>query len=114
MISKEIARVTNSVGRTFAVHLVPAGGQYGRNDVVANTYGQAMVEFWDTSHEGNTDFDHRKRGQFVSRYLISTFLDRSPSEGLLLHGSEADVWFVDAVNCSDVVAAITLERNTER
>jgi len=104
-------RITNDKGRNFNVRIVRTGDRYGRDDCL--THGAEkndkmvegpMVEFYDATHEKSTKFtDFMGRGQFVSRYYITTILgkDRFANEGgekdtgLDLMGYEP-VWKIDA------------------
>lgn len=63
---------------TWAVRIVELNDKYGLNDCLVNT-DSPLVEFYDTRYE-ITDC-----GQFVSRYRLSTLVERQ-SDGLCLDG----------------------------
>lgn len=74
----------------FNVHIVRNGESYGRNNVLVHTQAESMVEFYDSRylHE-----DWQGRGQFVSRYYVSTLQQH---KGVLsLYGGEPE-WTVIA------------------
>lgn len=65
---------------TWAIRLVEKGDGYGLNDQLVHNKDEPLVEFFDTRHP------HTDLGQFVSRYNLSTLLDRSGDTGLDLYG----------------------------
>lgn len=71
----------------FNVRLVRSGSKYGRRDSLTHDSERTMIEFYDTRH---TDPDFEGRGQFVSRYYLSTLASdgrrRGPEHGLDMHG----------------------------
>jgi hypothetical protein len=71
----------------FNVRIVRTGDAYGLNDCLIND-GAPLVEFYDNRYM------HTPRGQFVSRYFVSTILERTHA-GLMLDGS-VPAWTVSA------------------
>lgn len=65
----------------FNVRIVREGDRYGFNDCLVHDQAEPLVEFYDAK----ADSAFGPRGQFVSRYLLST-LWRCPSDGLQLEG----------------------------
>ena len=63
---------------------------------------EPSVEFYDARQSADV---FGSRGQFVSRYLVSTLLTHSPSEGLLLDTGSPE-WCVSASGMREVVAHI--------
>lgn len=74
---------------TWALRLVQFGDNYGRNDQLVHDKAEPMVEFFDTR------YSHEPLGQFVSRYYLSTLLDREADVGLNLDGGVPS-WSVSA------------------
>lgn len=74
---------------TWALRLVQFGDNYGRNDQLVHDQAEPMVEFFDTR------YTHEPLGQFVSRYYLSTLLDRQADVGLSLDGGVPS-WSVSA------------------
>ena len=72
----------------FNVRVVNIGDKYGLNDCLVNNKAP-IVEFYDSRFTKGAD-----RGQFVSRYYVSTILDGSDC-GLCLDGGVPD-WTVSA------------------
>jgi len=66
----------------FNVRIVWKGEQYGLHDILQHEKNEPLVEFYDTRHS------HTKRGQFVSRYSLSTILHHNG--GLCLNGGVLD------------------------
>jgi hypothetical protein len=86
----------------FNVRIVNTGDKFGRNDCLVNSKG-AMVEFYDTRY---TDSDFADRGQFVSRYYVSTLLeDNQYPNGLCLDGGITE-WSVSADGMKQVLKYI--------
>lgn len=91
-------KVTNRHGVTFLVRIVEKGDGYGVDDKVIHDEDDPMVEFYDQRY---TDERFGPRGQFVSRYYLSTLLER-PVVGIdLHHGIES--WYVTAENMAEVL-----------
>lgn len=94
--------VTNDQGRTFLIRVVESGDNYGRDDCL-NHDGETMIEFYDRSHRESFG----ERGQFVSRYYVSTLVGSHEQDGecrgLDLHGG-VPVWQVTGENVSDALA----------
>jgi len=71
----------------FNVRLVREGERYGRRDSLTHDSARTMIEFYDTRH---ADPDFPERGQFVSRYYLSTLASdarrRGIDHGLDMHG----------------------------
>lgn len=78
----------------FNTKIIPTGGAYGRNDCLTND-GEPMIEFYDPRH-----VKHGPLGQFVSRYYVSTILERDNC-GLALYGSEPE-WTVSAADMAEI------------
>lgn len=99
-------RITNDRGHNFNVRIVRVGDRYGRDDCLVHGKEKSdlkdegpMVEFYDAENEGAA---FGTRGQFVSRYYITTILGLgkwNPGEakdtGLDLMGYEPS-WKIDA------------------
>lgn len=121
MTTDNSMRITNEEGRHFNVRIVRIGDRYGRDDCL--THGEdkddnsPLVEFYDLSHTAKFG----PRGQFVSRYYVSTLLGRDEyvcnkgmeaemGIGLNLEGGVA-AWSIDA-DAMDVVRS-WLDNQTE-
>lgn len=63
----------------FRVRLVTAGMQYGFENCLTNSFCEPLVEFYSFGWAAQGE-----RGQFVSRYMLSTLLDRDENVGLQL------------------------------
>ena len=85
----------------FNVRIVKTGDKYGRNDCLVNNK-EPMVEFYD-SRFSDRDFDGR--GQFVSRYYISTLISSKYPNGLCLDGG-IPAWSVSADGMKQVLEFI--------
>ena len=85
----------------FNVRIVNTGDKYGRNDCLVNNK-EPMVEFYDTRFS-DRDFDGR--GQFVSRYYISTLSSSQYPNGLCLDGGIPE-WSVSAEGMKQVLEFI--------
>jgi hypothetical protein len=86
----------------FNVRIVNTGDKYGRNDCLVNDKS-AMVEFYDSRY---TDGDFAERGQFVSRYYITTLLEGSQyPNGLCLDGG-IPAWSVSADGMKEILEYI--------
>jgi hypothetical protein len=114
--------------RKWNVRLLIKGDKYGLDDCL--TYGekgwdyylkrdgggweqemkeqQPSVEFYDAHNNAKEDFG--PRGQFVSRYYLSTLNEREENEGLNLCGHEP-VWSVSGVFMDAVMAEINKINN---
>ena len=79
----------------FNVRIVKTGDAYGLNDCLINN-DPPMVEFWDRRYM------HTPRGQFVTRYNVSTLLARPPQGLALDYGVPA--WTVNADDMKLVIA----------
>lgn len=71
------------VDNRFRVEIIKQGENYGRNNVLTHEKEDPLVEFWDTQYE-----------QFVSRYYLSTLLERDYG-GLNLQG-DVPAWSVSS------------------
>lgn len=74
---------------TWAVRLIQLGDNYGLGDKLVHDRVDPLVEFYDTR------YSHTPLGQFVSRYYLSTLLDREADTGLNLDGGVPS-WSVSA------------------
>jgi hypothetical protein len=93
-----------SNGRTFRTRLVRIGEHYGLHDCL--THGakptdrsEPLIEFYDARYADAPGFG--PRGQFITRYYVSTLLDTTPGVALMLHGGEPE-WTVDPANMARV------------
>lgn len=106
MLSKDkVMQVTNDIGITFNVRLVFQGETYGRRGCLIHDKKDPLVEFYDTRYDFE-DFDGL--GQFVSRYYLSTLLERDTdfeggSYGLQLDGG-SDNWYVTSENMDEILS----------
>lgn len=73
-------------GKTWTVRLVQSGDQYGLNDCLTHNEVEALVELYDADQSSTNG-----RGQFVSRYYLSTFMEIEAGRGLNAHGG-VPVW----------------------
>ena len=79
----------------FNTKIIPTGGAYGRDDCLTNQ-GAPLIEFYDPRYQ------HTPIGQFVSRYYVSTILERDTG-GLCLDGGVPD-WYVNANDMAEIRA----------
>lgn len=93
------AIVTNDEGTPFTVRVVRQGGSYGRFDSLTHDNEDPLVEFYDARLAFPSDMG---RGQFVSRYLLSTLHDNPVGRGLTLDGG-VSAWHVSAQNIDDAI-----------
>lgn len=84
-----------SKGIKFNVRIVQEGDNYGLNNCLTHEQKEPLVEFYDSR------YPHTEFGQFVSRYNMSTLLQRNANVGLDLDGGIAD-WKIDAKGMEDV------------
>ena len=85
---------------TWAVRLVQFGDMYGVGDALVHDEQEALVEFYDTR------FAHTALGQFVSRYNLSTLLNRKTGQGLQLDaGTQA--WQLSSKAMDELVEWLT-------
>jgi hypothetical protein len=108
----ELLAITNEAGRAFNVRVVRKGDGYGVDDALVypdpdakSTYeqeaadrGDVLVEFYDATDAGDPYCG--PRGQFVSRYYLST-LKESSGYGLDLAGG---AWQITAKNRQEAIA----------
>lgn len=81
----------------FNVRIVCAGQGYGRDDCLMHKGADPLVEFYDARYtEG-----FGPRGQFVSRYYMSTMLTTEPGTALILDGGIPS-WVVSAGDMDEV------------
>lgn len=91
----DLLRVINADGRAFNVRVLQPGDKFGMDDCLTHE-GETVIEFYDATYEGAR---FGPRGQFVSRYYVSS-LDTDwirKGTGLDLHGGEP-VWKLTAEN----------------
>lgn len=84
--------VKNANGREFFVRTVMKGDRYGLDDKLVHEKDEPMIEFYDWKYANQKTFG--PRGQFVSRYGLST-LRKMGSGGICLDGGIPE-WSVDA------------------
>ena len=91
----------NFRGVPLWVRLVRDGERYGQDGVLVNQ-GETLVEFYDA----RWDFEKwlGKRGQYVSRYYLSTLREHG-ARGLALDAGFPD-WSVTAAEMSAILAWI--------
>lgn len=65
----------------YAVRLVQFGHRYGVDDSLTNNIGEPLIEFYDKNA-----MPFHQRGEFVSRYLLSTLMGHPKEMGLQLEG----------------------------
>ena len=101
------ATITNASGPyawsdlAWTARLVETGDRYGLNDCLVHDDDEPLIEFYDLRFTENFG----PRGQFVSRYYLSTFLDViAAGSGLDLDGG-IPAWTLDA---EAAAAAVTL------
>jgi len=111
---ERLCSVTNHESRVFHVRLVLPGDRYGRDDCLVlggrdgDRADDAMVEFYDATYAREPG--HGPRGQFVSRYYLTTLIgvDHFHQGGELDRGIDLDggvpVWQVSAANVRQAVA----------
>lgn len=92
--------ITNDKGREFTVRVVCEGGEYGRDDCLIHD-GAPMVEFYDRTYANKRSFG--PRGQFVSRYYLSTLQEGDLAKGIVLDGGHADLWTISAYNRREAI-----------
>jgi len=94
--------VTNGNGREFLVRFVYKGDAYGLDDCLTHDEDEPMVEFYDTTFSEKNGGEFGERGQFVSRYNVST-LAKHGGLGLCLDGGNREVWSLDGASFYPVV-----------
>ena len=77
----------------FNTKIINTGDRYGRADCLTND-GAPMIEFYDPRYQ------HTPIGQFVTRYYVSTILERD-SGGLALQGDVPE-WTVSAYDMAEI------------
>ena len=77
----------------FNTKIINTGDRYGRADCLTND-GAPMIEFYDPRYQ------HGPLGQFVSRYYVSTILERDTG-GLALQGDVPE-WTVSAHDMAEI------------
>jgi hypothetical protein len=92
-----LERVHNDRGKPFNIRVVLKGERYGREDCLVHDEEDPLVEFYDASFGDVCG----PRGQFVSRYYLSTIKEQ-PDRGILLEGSEPR-WTVSAGNVQTAI-----------
>ena len=81
-------QITTDQNIPFNIRLVYEGDHYGLNDCLTHDKLDPLVEFYDRR------YPHTPRGQFVSRYYLSTLNARDKRDCLNLEGSVKD-WTID-------------------
>jgi len=93
--------VTNENLDKFNVKVVRKGDRYGLNGCLEHKDADPLVEFYDAEFANKRGFDYR--GQFVSRYYLSTLLTHlSCGCGLCLEGS-VPKWGISSLNVQEAV-----------
>jgi len=77
--------IKSSRGINWTIRIVDHGDRYGLNDCLTHDKMDPLVEFYDQRHM------HTERGQFVSRYYLTTLIARDQQYGLWLHG-DVEAW----------------------
>jgi hypothetical protein len=97
---EEAASGCKRFGR-WNVRLVNEGDRYGRDDCLTHDKSEPMVEFYDRRYVDKFG----PRGQFVSRYYLSTLTDDRGhlANGLCLDGG-VPAWSVNAHDMAQVLA----------
>ena len=96
---------TGTDGRPFTVRIVREGDAYGLNDCLTHDEAEPLIEFYDASQDPEA---FGPRGQFVSRYYLTTLLEHTPGTGLGLEGS-VPVWSIDADELDALIAVLRQE-----
>lgn len=86
---------------TFNIRIVNTGDRYGVNDCLTNTKAP-MIEFYDSRFTNGAD---GHRGQFITRYYVSTLLESYYPHGLCLDGG-VDAWAVSADGMTQIIEFI--------
>lgn len=81
----------------FNVRIVSRGNTYGRDDCLTHNEDDALVEFYDAKQD---PAKFGRRGQFVSRYYLTTLLQDLPN-GLQLEGGIPE-WSISPKGMRDV------------
>lgn len=92
----------------FNVRIVNKGDRYGRADCLTHDEDRPMVEFYDHRY---THGDWPDRGQFVSRYYVSTLLEVE-NRGLCLDGGNPNEWSVSVDGMELVRAYLKAQEQT--
>lgn len=90
----------------FNIIIVKTGDSYGLDDILTNTGGQNLVEFWDARWANKNGFGDK--GQFVTRYYAETLMGHFG--GLILDGGNAKDWSISGDGIADVKAYILADR----
>ncbi|MDF1699862.1 MAG: hypothetical protein P1V36_01700 [Planctomycetota bacterium] len=99
MTAPTTTTVVNDSGRAFLVRLVRKGERYGREDCLTHEGEDPLVEFYDLTYVDRFG----PRGQFVSRYYLTTLSrDAVFSSGLRLDGGVPE-WSLDKYDVMSVV-----------
>lgn len=85
------------VGR-WLVRVVRTGDKYGLNNCLIHTDAEPSVEFYDSNQDPDK---FGPLGQFVSRYYLSTMLQRDQGVGLILMGGVPE-WVVSQTDMAIV------------
>ena len=90
--------IRNDDGRPFNVITIRTGENYGRTNAL--TADAPMVEIYDASQDKDV---FGERGQFVSRYYLSTLAEGAADKGIHLDGG-VSTWHINATNKAEVIA----------
>jgi hypothetical protein len=100
--SVNILSFTNDLGIPMIARLVHRGDRYGRDGCLTHDEEDPMLEFYDARYNHNPWLGFR--GQFISRYYLSTLNEHRPYKrwiGLDLHGG-VPVWKASSENMVDI------------
>lgn len=78
----------------FNVRIVRTGDRYGLRDCLTHDEKEPLVEFYDSR------YPHTQHGQFISRYYVSTIVERK-NQGLCLDGGVSE-WALSATQMDTV------------
>jgi len=92
-----LLKIWNNDNRPFYVRLLKNGENYGLDDCLTHD-GPDIIEFYDATSAGKT----RPRGQFVSRYFVTTLDHYNSTHGLDLQGN-VDEWKISARNVCEAL-----------
>jgi hypothetical protein len=90
----------------YNVRIVNKGERYGREDCLTHDDDRPMAEFYDRryasdDYEQYSEDSWQARGQFISRYYVSTLLE-GDNHGLCLDGGNRDAWSVSQRDMAEV------------
>ena len=96
---KDLLTIINDDGRHFNVRIVVNGARYGRKDDLLHLEDDPLIEFFDATYAGP---EFGPRGQFVSRYYLSTLQKRRDGSALCLEGG-VPLWHVSTANVAEAI-----------